>query len=134
MSALVEALYPVPDVRRTPFTLLRWWESRRLLYNQVVGTTGLFTLATISVIGPEGGPDLETMAQIAVLYGALANLCYTSGWVLEMVATWVWGRRAPRIGPLLFREGLIFSVGLTLLPVLLSILFQAARLVMAVLG
>jgi hypothetical protein len=132
MSALVEVLYPVPDVRRTPLSLLRWWESRRLLYNQVVGGTGLFTLAVLSVIGPEGGPPLAMMVQAAAVYGMLANVCYTSGWVLEMLAHWAWGRRAPRVGPLLFREGLIFSVGLTLLPVLLAILFQVGGLVMAI--
>ena len=132
MSALVELLYPVPDIRRTPLSLLRWWESRRLLYNQVVGATGLFTLAALSLIGPEGGPPVGMMVQAALVYGVLANLCYSSGWVLELLARWAWGRQAPYLGPMLFRQGLSFSVGLTLLPVLLAILLQLGGLVVAI--
>jgi hypothetical protein len=130
MSALVEVLYPVPDLRRTPLTLLRWWESRRLLYNQVVGTTGLFTLAAVWLLAPGAvAPNPRELAMAAVAYGLVANVCYSAGWALELLTRMIWGSRAPRIGPLLFREGLIFSVGLTLLPVLLSLLFQVARLV-----
>ena len=39
------------------------------------------------------------------------------GWTAELVARAVWGPGGgARHGPLLFREGLIFSVGLTLFP------------------
>jgi hypothetical protein len=134
MSALVEVLYPLPDLRRTPLTTIRWWESRRPLYNKVVGATGLFTMANAALIGPPNGPDLGTMLQIAMAYAVVANVCYSMGWGLELLAKLVWGRRAPDLGPLLFREGLIFSVGLTLLPVLPMTFFQLARLVGAILG
>ena len=134
MTALVEVLYPLPDQRRTPVTLLRWWESRRLVYNQVVGVTGLFTLLVAGVIGPEGGMPLAVMPQVALVYGLAANVCYSMGWGAELLARVVWGRQAPRMGPLLFRQGLIFSVGLTLLPALAITLFQTGRLVLGVLG
>jgi hypothetical protein len=41
----------------------------------------------------------------------------------------MWGRSAPDLGPLLFRQGLIFSVGLTLFPLLLSVFLWMARMV-----
>ena len=47
MPALARLLFPVPDVRRSPSTLLAWWESRRPIYNLIVGGTGLVTLATL---------------------------------------------------------------------------------------
>ena len=126
MSALVEVLYPLPDLRRTPLSLLGWWESRRLLYNQVLGATGLFTLAVGFAIGPWENPmDLLVGAGS---YAVMANVCYSMGWAMEVVATALWGRQAPRLGPLLFRQGLIFSVGLTLLPVFLMVFVRIVML------
>jgi hypothetical protein len=133
MSALAERLYPMPDLRRTPLSTLRWWESRRPFYNAVVGTAGLVTLAvTVVTSGPQVlmGPALIGVA----VYAAAANLFYTSGWGIELVARLLWGRRAPLMGPALFRQGLIFSVGLTLLPALVMTLLFIVRLVLLVLG
>jgi hypothetical protein len=133
MSSLVETLYPLPDLRRTPLSTLRWWESRRLQYNLIVGSAGLltlsaFTLASIVLpwvnFGPPGG-----LLVGAAIYAVLANGCYTLGWLIEMAARAVWGPQAPRMGPLLYREGLIFSVGLTLLPILVLTLTTLMRIV-----
>ena len=137
MSQLVEVLYPVPDLRRTPLSSLRWWESRRLLFNQVVGATGLVTLAGVSVLfllGPRtfGEFSLLPMLAVAAAYGVAANVCYSMGWLAELAARAVWGRRAPLLGPLLFRQGLIFAVGLTLFPLLLMTLIWVAHIVLSV--
>jgi hypothetical protein len=137
MSELVEVLYPVPDLRRTAFSSLRWWESRRLLFNKVVGATGLVTLAGVSVFfllppGTMGEFSLLPMVAFAAVYGIAANACYTLGWLAELAARAVWGRRAPDLGPLLFRQGLIFSVGLTLLPVLLTAVIWVVHIVLAI--
>jgi hypothetical protein len=131
MSRLVDTLYPAPDIRRTPVSMLVWWESRRLAYNRAVGTAGLVTLAGFLVLTPDRpGPSWHELLGVVLVYGVLANICYTGGWLVELLARRVWGREAPYMGPLLFREGLIFSVGLTLFPLLLLVLFSALRLVM----
>ncbi|HET7464001.1 MAG TPA: hypothetical protein VFJ82_22285 [Longimicrobium sp.] len=136
MSQLVDVMYPVPDLRRTPLSSLRWWESRRLLFNKVVGAAGLVTLAGISLLSLlppyTGGFSLLPMVMGSVMYGIAANVCYTLGWVTELAARALWGRRAPDIGPLLFRQGLIFSVGLTLLPVLMFAMVWVVRVVLAI--
>ena len=136
MSQLVEVLYPLPDIRRTPLSLLRWWESRRLFYNKVVGATGLVTLAGVSLVSllpPHPTPVSPLpMLVAAAVYGVLANGCYSFGWVLDVVARRVWGRQAPDLGPLLFRQGLIFSVGLTLFPLLIICLLWVARVVASI--
>ena len=44
MADLVQVLFPEPPLVRTPLRLLRWWESKRLTYNLVVGGAGLVTL------------------------------------------------------------------------------------------
>jgi hypothetical protein len=133
----VDVLYPVPDLRRTPLSSLRWWESRRLLFNKVVGATGLVTLAGVSVFfilppGTMGELDPLAMVAFSVAYGITANACYTLGWLAELAARAVWGRRAPDLGPLLFRQGLIFSVGLTLLPVLLVAMIWIVHIVLSI--
>ena len=137
MSQLVEVLYPLPDIRRTPLSLLRWWESRRLTYNKAVGAAGLVTLTGFSIMAllpPNPMPvgDLPALLVGAAVYGILANGCYSLGWLLEMVACRVWGRKAPDLGPLLFRQGLIFSVGLTLFPLLLATLLWVLRVIVAI--
>src|SRR5687768_5317617 len=111
---------PLPDRRRTPGSLLYWWESRRLFYNAVVGTTGVFSSLVIllfSALPPFDGMAPPPILPLALAYGLAANLCYSMGWGIEMLARLVWGRQAPDLGPILFRQGLIFSVGLTLLPI-----------------
>lgn len=137
MSQLVEVLYPVPDLRRTALSSLRWWESRRLLFNKVVGATGLVTLAGVSVLfllppWTLGGLSLLPMLAAAAVYGIAANACYTLGWVAELAARALWGPQAPAIGPLLFRQGLIFSVGLTLLPMLAIALIWMVHVVLSI--
>ena len=133
MSSLVEVLYPLPDLRRTPLSTVRWWESRRLVFNKAVGAAGLVTLAGISLISalpPFGEPLPLPVALVgAMVYGIAANGCYTLGWLTELLARRVWGREAPNLGPLLFRQGLIFSVGLTLFPLFLIVLAWMASVV-----
>ena len=138
MSQLVEALYPLPDIRRTPLSSLRWWESRRLFYNKVVGAAGLVTAAGVSVVSllPPHPVPVAPLPLIAasVVYGVLANGCYSAGWLVELLARKVWGRQAPDLGPILFRQGLIFSVGLTLFPLLLVCLLWVLRVIVTLAG
>ena len=133
MSSLVEVLYPLPDIRRTPLSTVRWWESRRLTFNKAVGSAGLVTLAGVSILFALPPYSevlmLPGMLMAAAVYGIVANVCYTLGSMTELLARRVWGRSAPDLGPLLFRQGLIFSVGLTLLPLLVAVFIWIARIV-----
>jgi hypothetical protein len=132
MSALTRILFPLPDYRRTPWTLLQWWESRRLTYNVTVGAAGLLTLgvlAFVSALPPRmAGPLFEWRG--VVVYAILANLGYSLGWASELAMRALWRDQAPDAGPALFRQGLSFAVGLTLLPIPLVGLSWLARLVM----
>jgi hypothetical protein len=46
---LADFLYAPPAPRTVP-GIIRWWESRRLKYNLIVGGTGVFSLTAIRVI------------------------------------------------------------------------------------
>ena len=118
MSALTRLLYPLPAIRRSPEMIFAWWESRRIAYNAIVGGAGLVTIGTLQVISllPPHLP-LFVPWQAVVLYGVAANVCYSFGYLFEWLLDRVWGDEVAPVGPVLFRQGLIFSVGLTLLPI-----------------
>jgi len=119
MSQIVQALFPAPDYRRSTLSLLQWWESRRLLYNGIVGGTGLITAGVMELFAllPPAEPRFGVPLAGVLAWGIAANVFYTLGWVTEASMERVWKREAPLIGPVLFRQGVAFSVGLTLLPI-----------------
>ena len=130
--SLVEFLYPLPARRRTASAVLLWWEERRLAYNLIVGGVGGMTIVATTLLlalpGAGSGPPFAVILGVATVYGVLANLCYFLGPLTELALYRLWGDEAPRTGPALFRQGLIFSVGLTLFPVALIGLATVARL------
>ena len=107
-----------PALIRSPLRLLRWWASRRLMYNAVVGATGVLTLGVANVIELSFGNGWFPVPwQVIVAFGLAANVCYTAGWMVESVVERWLGRPVYGLGPALFRYGLVLSVGVTLLPV-----------------
>ncbi len=64
-----------------------------------------------------GVPDPPLFALFAVvIYGIMANVCFTGGWLAELVLRKIWLREADRFATLSFSLGLLFSVLLTLAP------------------
>ena len=133
MSALTRVLFPAPAEVRNTVGIFRWWESRRLTFNVVVGATGLVTLAALEVLARL--PPFSTTLRLpmllpgVVVYGVLANLFYSFGFLTEAVMQRAWRDETPRVGPPLFRQGLIFSVGLTLLPIAAMAIGKVAMLI-----
>lgn len=130
-ASLVDFLYPAPARRSIP-SILGWWEKRRLPYNLMVGAAGVFATGTflfLAWLPPFSfGGDITPEILIPItIFGVMANVCYTFGSVLEILAHKVWGRDVLPIGPALFRMGLTFSVGLALLPALLSVIIWVGR-------
>ena len=61
-------------------------------------------------------PDPPIAAVFAIiLYAVAANVCYTGGWIAEIVARKAWPAKASRLKDS-FLWGSVFSMGLTLLP------------------
>ena len=131
MSRLVQVLFPEPTLVRSPLALIRWWESRRLIFNVVVGATGLVTLSVlaIGVFLPMGIPFTELPWRAVIAYGVAANVCYSFGWMVESTLERWLGRETYGAGPALYRHGLVFSVGLTLFPVVMAGLFWLDKVV-----
>ena len=132
MSALTRVLFPAPAEVRSTAGIFRWWESRRLTFNVAVGATGLVTLGAMKFIAllPPFSENMPLLFWPGILaYGILANLFYSLGFVTEAAMQRVWHEETPRVGPALFRQGLVFSVGLTLLPIALMGIQYAFRIV-----
>lgn len=101
-----------------------WWEIRRIPYNLIVGLTGIFAVVLIFISGavaeritgtPMGLPDPPIFALVGVvIYGILANACYTGGWITELFVVKVWEESGKSFGEISFTLGFIFSVLLTL--------------------
>lgn len=116
---------------QTASQVIAWWELRRVPYNLIVGIVGVgaavimvITAVTCEQRGgePIGLPDPPVLAIFGVLaYGLMANICYTGGWVAELVVRRLRPRANRSFGPLAFGAGLAFSVLITLLQAALTV-------------
>ena len=136
MSALTRILFPAPAEVRSTAAIFRWWESRRLTFNVVIGVTGLITLSAIKIIAflPPLSIDMPVFWPGILAYGFFANLFYSLGFVTEAAMQRAWHDETPRVGPALFRQGLTFSVGLTLFPIALMGIGWAVQVLKWIVG
>jgi hypothetical protein len=90
--------------------LIRWWEERRSHFNLVVVAVGFASLVLVFVAGSAavkpGSDFVEPLIILpgTALYLALANICYTLGWVVD--TTLYDGRPRTR----LYKSGVVFAV------------------------
>jgi len=134
MNALTDFLFPAP-AKRTPGAILGWWEKRRLGYNIAVGSAGVVSLgfAYLFTALPPGGMIAPFVPWVPIaVFATMANICYLFGPTVEILIQKLWGGAVRPTGPVLYRMGLTFSVGLALLPALLTAFFWVARIVFAI--
>ena len=128
MPALTELFFDTVYFPRSSWTVVRWWEARRPIYNAAVGGTGVVTLASLALLGAL--PPLAIAAQIVLVYAIAANVCYSLGPLFDLLARRLGGPDFAPAGPTFFRYGFVFSIGLTLFPVMIAGLWWAVRLVL----
>ena len=123
MMALTRFFFRAPWSAPSTGEIVRWWESRRPLYNLAVLVAGVTSLASVFVVEAFLGEGSGKIPWGGILvYGFLANLLYTLGPIADTIVMRTWGRDYSEVGPTLFRYGFVFAVGLTLLPVPLAAL------------
>jgi hypothetical protein len=94
----------------------RWWESRRVPYNLLVGIVGFVSWWLVLIAGSAAvkpGVDFEEPVGMFLgppIYAILANICYTFGPIANLVVA--------RNKPIkrLFQVGLFFSLAITAMP------------------
>lgn len=106
-------LTTVPEEPRTAMSIVGWWESRRVVFNLLVGVAGLPTVLLLAPLA-----NVYWILEGVVAYAIAANICYTAGSVSEILARHWWAVKAKHFGPILFTLGLSFSIAITLLAVL----------------
>jgi len=109
---------------QTAWEIVAWWETRRIPYNIIVGAVGIVScglclttaLLTEHFQGEAFGlPDPPFFALFGVIsYGIMANVCYTGGWIAELIARKLWPHEGVGFAKILFFFGLVFSILLTL--------------------
>jgi hypothetical protein len=115
---------------KRPWDAVVWWEIRRVQFNLVILVVGLVSAFVVAFVGGRvfgAYQDVGSPFMQAAFYAIAANLCYTLGWISELL--WAWGNTAQTetIRPKVFRIGLIFSASLTLLPAIVVSLVWAAH-------
>ena len=117
----------VPDGNRTWFSVILWWELRRVPYNLlmlIVATFPLAVLALILVTNPlPPDEDIGNPFISIILFALGANLAYTLGWMAELLSRRIWKEESRTLGPKFFTLGVIFSVFLCLCPGLIVFVF-----------
>jgi hypothetical protein len=115
----MEKLLEWPSEQEFPSTredVIAWWEARRFRFNLYVGVVGAATWLLVLIAGSAAAkPGVDFEEPVAMIfgpfvYGLLANICYTFGWIVDTV----FFREMPRTR--LYKVGMIFSVVLTALP------------------
>lgn len=118
---LSHLLYP-RAAARSAGAIVKWWEKRRLSYNLIVGGGAGLSVVIGSLLWllPPNDLPLEIIPLEGYLgFLFLINLSYSVGPATEFLAHKLWGTHVRPVGPTLFRMGLTFSLGLTLvLPVI----------------
>jgi hypothetical protein len=114
-------LMAVPAEPRSVFSILCWWESRRLFYNIVVGSVGIFMAALACLHLQLSGGLLILVLLTCAAWAIAGNICYTMGLLAELIARLF--KKSGRYGPILFAMGLTFSI-IVVISYGLSLLFD----------
>lgn len=108
----------------TTAQVIFWWEARRIPFNLALLAVGLSSLIVMEVLMdrviPAGEDAIEPFALLfgVLIYGVMANVCYTLGWIVELL-TRKQDRdpfKARQQGRRFFRLGFAGSCLLTTLP------------------
>jgi hypothetical protein len=134
-------LFNRKEAQKSAWSVIVWWEARRIFYNLILGVTGILTIAVCfgsAAIGehyigiPIGLPGSPLFALFGIAaFVIMANVCYTGGWIAELVARKIWKDQADNFGKIVFFLGLSFSVLLTLVP---SVIVIGSLIIQLILG
>jgi hypothetical protein len=113
--------------------IILWWELRRFWYNLIVGPIAIaswFVIGSIFLTNPKNNASSVTGGLMfgCLISAIVANVCYTGGWIVELLTRKIWRERAIYFGEISFALGLVFSILLTVFPALILLFLYCLRL------
>jgi len=100
--------------------IIKWWELRRIQYNAIMLVIGVPSVLVywnmFSKYAADPADDGIFPGLMPIFVGLVANFFYTSGWITECAVRALKGKGAPKLGPILFALGLVFSIFVVSLP------------------
>jgi hypothetical protein len=100
--------------------IIAWWEIRRVPYNLIVGVVGIVSLLLFFLfidLAHELKPGEDAIEPIAIVAAPFViNICYTIGWIVELLLSAIRRKASSPIGPVLLKLGVGFSLIIVLLP------------------
>lgn len=108
--------FEIPDDERDGGSVIVWWEKRRLAYNLLVLGCGLMSTAAVLLATSHPLSIIGNIFVGILIYGTVANVCYTWGWITELITKAVFKDKAQYFGPMALGLGTAFSMLLTLVP------------------
>ncbi|MFK7773854.1 MAG: hypothetical protein AB8F94_17015 [Saprospiraceae bacterium] len=75
--------YSNQPVSEELYESIKWWESRRILFNIAVGISGLIPIYIFWDAVLEIGFLFSVIG--ILIYGSLANICYCFGWGIDIL-------------------------------------------------
>jgi hypothetical protein len=106
----------------TRWEIIRWWEIRRIPYNAALFVIGIASIMGMDLLMekvlPPGDDAVEPIGLFfgIAAYALMANLCYTSGWILELGIKKAGEAQARLLARKLFLWGFLASCVLTSAP------------------
>ena len=103
--------------------IILWWETRRIPYNCAVAIVGFVSVAVLLTVGRHLVSEQEPLFSPfllfigILLYGIGANVCYTFGWLTELLLHKFNGHDTARFASSAFKTGLALSCVVTSFPV-----------------
>ena len=113
-------------------SVVLWWEVRRIPFNIIVGLAGVFSL-TVTVLlialyeelaGPQDIDLFLALIGLPLIGGIVFNVCYTAGWICELIVRATSEKYPSSLGSVLLFGGLGLSLGIVLLPTALWVLYD----------
>lgn len=109
--------------------IILWWEIRRIPYNIFLILILIVTFGLLALLPNDGfiiflpGPMLVVGTYfIILLYFLFANVFYSSGWLFQLITREVNSNKIKVFTKKLFLIGLLFSILVTLIPILLGLM------------
>lgn len=118
---IVRKLYfEAPQGRPAYLQIILWWELRRIPYNLILAVAGFASLMVFyCAINAAGAlkPGEDAVEPIALLAAPIvANIAYTSGWIVECIQQLLFPRPDRKFGLRLLQAGMSFTFLVILFP------------------